>query len=424
MNKNFSPSDLLVCRSLASDPVINAVATAVASPDSSGPEAVAALIISAENSNFSGNVLRSYIVSRLLTDQNIVNSTLERSGGQIGTSLKEAFVHDIEILLPLFIYKPSELIKGAPLFLDDYQSTNEADKTEVNAFVSSVISNAASVSDLVDGFLSYYRTYGYGDIAVYKAFSWNSDTKMLKGIQHFEPALLKDIIGYQRQKEALVKNTLAFLSGLPANNTLLVGDRGTGKSTCIKALANEYFRHGLRLVQIKKHQLKDLPSVMEHLRHFASKKFIIYLDDLSFEPSESDYKYVKSAIEGGVEPRPENVLIYATSNRRHLIHETWSDREEAADSELYNSDSVNETVSLSDRFGLIIKFRAPSQDEYLAIIDHDLRQEGVILSPEELRIEGKRWELEHSGRNGRTAKQFAAYYLGQRANHFILDPEV
>ncbi len=424
MNKNFSPSSLLVCRSLTNDPVINAVAAAITSPEFSGPEAVASLIIAAENCNFSGNILRSYIVSRLLTDQNIVNSTLERSGGQIGPSLKEAFVHDMEILLPLFIYKPSELIAGTPTFLDDYQATNEAAKTEVNAFVSSVISNAASASDLVDGFLSYYRTYGYGDIAVYKAFSWNCDTKMLKGIQHFEPALLKDIIGYQRQKEALVKNTLAFLSGLPANNTLLVGDRGTGKSTCIKALANEYFRHGLRLVQIKKHQLKDLSSIMERLRHFASKKFIIYLDDLSFETSESDYKYVKSAIEGGVEPRPENVLIYATSNRRHLIHETWSDREEAADSELYNSDSVNETVSLSDRFGLIIKFRAPSQDEYLAIIDHDLRQEGVILNPEELRIEGKRWELEHSGRNGRTAKQFAAYYLGQRVNRLVLDPEV
>lgn len=423
MDKKFSPSDLLVCRSLADDPIINAVAAAVADPDASSSEAIAALIVAAEDCDFSGNILRSYVVHRLLTDKNIVNSTLERSGGQIGASLKEAFVHDMEILLPLFIYKPSELIKGAPLFLDDYDSTNERAKTEVNAFVSSIISNATSVSDLVEGFLSYYRTYGYGAIAIHKVFSWNGKTKLLKGIEHFEPALLKNIIGYQRQKEALVKNTLAFLSGLPANNTLLVGDRGTGKSTCIKALANEYFRHGLRLVQIRKDQLKDLPNVMEHLRNFSSKKFIIYLDDLSFEPSESDYKYVKSAIEGGVEPRPENVLIYATSNRRHLIHETWNDREEAADSELYNSDSVNETVSLSDRFGLIIKFRAPSQEEYLAIIDHDLRQEGIILTPEELRIEGKRWELEHSGRNGRTAKQFTAYYLGQKANRFVFDVE-
>lgn len=421
MDKKLNPAELLVCRSLVNDPVINAIAAAISCPEASAAEAIAALIDCAEACSLSGNILRAYVVEKLVTDKNIVNSTLERSGGQIGVSLRAAFISDMEMLLPLFTKKPSELIKDAPAFLDDYQPTSEREMTDASACLASFVSTADTAAALVDGFLTYYRAYGYGSIAIYRAFAWNSEKELLKGITHFEPASLSNIIGYQRQKDAITKNTLAFLSGLPANNALLVGDRGTGKSTCIKALANEYFRQGLRLVQITKHQMKDLPKVMDTLRQFASKKFIIYLDDLSFETSESDYKYVKSAIEGGVEPRPENVLIYATSNRRHLIRETWHDHEEVGDNELYNNDSVNETVSLSDRFGLIIKFRAPSQDEYLAIIDHALRQEGVILTPEELRIEGKRWELDHSGRSGRTAQQFAAYYLGQRVNRAVKD---
>ena len=138
---------------------------------------------------------------------------------------------------------------------------------------------------------------------------------------------------------------------------------------------------------------------------------VLFLDDLSFEDSEPEYKYLKSTIEGGVESRPENVLIYATSNRRHLIKETWHDREGGTD-DVYRNDSMNETISLSDRFGLIINYRAPNQNEYLAIIDYHLRANGVILPPEELRILGQRWEMEHSGRNGRTARQFVAHYLG------------
>lgn len=155
---------------------------------------------------------------------------------------------------------------------------------------------------------------------------------------------------------------------------------------------------------------------MDALRYFASKRFIIFLDDLSFEESDAEYKYLKSAIEGGVESRPENVLIYATSNRRHLIRESWRDRSESQD-DVYRDDSMNETISLSDRFGLIIQYYAPDQKEYLAIIDHMLRKEGIKLTPEELRIAGVRWEMTHSGRSGRTAQQFVAHYLGQLDDH-------
>ena len=249
--------------------------------------------------------------------------------------------------------------------------------------------------------------------AAYRAFRWDSASKNIVGIRHFETIRLSDLIGYAHQKELLTGNTTAFVDGKPANNVLLVGARGTGKSSGVKALVNEYYAKGLRLVQITKPQLKTLPDLMETLRRFMSKRFIIFLDDLSFEESEAEYKHLKSAIEGGVESRPENVLIYATSNRRHLIRETWRDRSEDHD-ELYRDDSTNETISLSDRFGLIIHYYAPSQAEYLEIIRSMLKRRGVELDAEQLRIEGLRWEMSHSGRNGRTAQQFVTHYLGQR----------
>ena len=220
-------------------------------------------------------------------------------------------------------------------------------------------------------------------------------------------------MGYDHQKTQLTGNTEAFVDGKPANNVLLVGARGTGKSSSVKALANEYFSKGLRLLQITKPQLKNLPEIMETLRSYASKRFIIFLDDLSFEETDPEYKYLKSAIEGGVEARPDNVLIYATSNRRHLIRETWRDRVDGQD-ELYRDDSVNETISLSDRFGLIIYYYAPNQAEYLEIIRHMLKKQNIELEDDQLRVEGLRWEMTHSGRSGRTAQQFVINYLGQR----------
>ena len=294
--------------------------------------------------------------------------------------------------------------------LDDYQPGSPTVTPGVAA-LRGLLDREWTPAKLADALAEYYLRFGCGDISAYRAFRWN-DQDGLVGIRHFESIRFTDLIGYMDQKKELQSNTLAFLAGRPANNVLLVGARGTGKSSSVKALANEYFNMGLRLVQIAKPQLTGLPRIMETLRRFASKHFILFLDDLSFEDTEPEYKYLKSTIEGGVESRPENVLIYATSNRRHLIKETWHDRESGPD-DVYRADSMNETISLSDRFGLIINYRSPNQNEYLAIIDYHLRANGVILPPEELRILGQRWELEHSGRNGRTAKQFVTHYLGQ-----------
>jgi predicted AAA+ superfamily ATPase len=171
---------------------------------------------------------------------------------------------------------------------------------------------------------------------------------------------------------------------------------------------------GLRLIQITREQLDLVAPVLEKLSQIRSKKFILFFDDLSFDEGESSYKYLKSAIDGSVTPQPENVLIYATSNRRHLLKETWADRSgnNIIEEEVYRQDSTNESISLSDRFGLILHYSTPTQQEYLEMIDHELQKAGVQLDPEELHLQGLQWEMEHSGRNGRIANQFVKWYLG------------
>lgn len=395
----------------------------------------AKLIEKSEKLGLSGNLFRSYLIYQLAHEPNLISETVEANGGKIGESLYKAFQHDLKILAEILndtditenvgncedsidaaVKHDLEILVGKLdnsnlEILKNYIPT-VPNKIESIAELERNLSNLHEIAEIADCFIEHYRKYGYGDIAAYRAFKWNSEGNKLVGIKHFEKIRLEDLIGYANQKEMLTKNTTAFIEGKPANNVLLVGARGTGKSSGVKALVNEYYKRGLRLVQITKPQLKNLPEIMETLRKFASKRFIIFLDDLSFEENETEYKYLKSSIEGGVESRPENVLIYATSNRRHLIHETWRDRTDAAE-DLYRDDSLNETISLSDRFGLIIHYYAPTQAEYLEIIRHMLKKKDIALDDETLRIEGLRWEMSHSGRNGRTAQQFVNFYLGQ-----------
>ena len=391
---------LITCRNLLEEKVF--------SNEADKFEIDARLIERAENLGLSGNLYRTYLIYLLAHEPNLISTTIEIHGGKIGESLREMFIHDVEILLPM--------LRGE--FWGDLKILNIYKPTVANADESfnellRRLENLYSANEIAEIFIEHWKKFGYGDIATYRAFRWDATAKNIVGIKHFETIRLDDLIGYAHQKELLTGNTTAFVDGKPANNVLLVGARGTGKSSGVKALVNEYYAQGLRLVQITKPQLKTLPDLMETLRKFLSKRFIIFLDDLSFEESEAEYKYLKSAIEGGVESRPENVLIYATSNRRHLIRETWRDRSDEQE-DLYRDDSANETISLSDRFGLIIHYYSPTQAEYLEIIRSMLKRRGIELDEENLRIEGLRWEMSHSGRNGRTAQQFVNYYLGQR----------
>ncbi len=388
---------LIVCRNLLKEEIFGGIADRF--------EISARLVEKAEQLGLSGNLHRAYLIYLLAHEPNLISTTIELRGGQIGKDLREIFRHDVEILLPIFRGE----LAGDLKFVNHYKPTVE-NKSESFRELTKRLENVRDAAEITYTFIEHYRRYGYGDIATYRAFRWD---KTIVGIRHFEKILLSDLIGYAHQKELLIGNTTAFVEKKPANNVLLVGARGTGKSSSVKALVNEFYSQGLRLIQITKSQLKSLPEIMEALRKFMSKRFIIFMDDLSFEESEAEYKYLKSAIEGGVESRPENVLIYATSNRRHLIRETWRDRSEELE-EVYRDDSTNETISLSDRFGLIIHYYAPTQAEYLEIIRNMLKRNGIELDDETLRLEGLRWEMSHSGRNGRTAQQFVNNFLGQQ----------
>ncbi len=404
--------DLQVCQNFYDDEILNFLNHAEGSEayEIAIQKAKPKLIEVAERVGLSGLILRRYAIYKLTHEPNLVSTTIERTGGEIGESLLKIFEKDLA-----YLFGKLKRVGNVRLSLAyDYKPTVPTKSEAFNELTFKLWGlgehDAATIAEI---FIEHYRKYGYGDIAEYRAFRFDETKNILVGIKFFEKIRLDDLIGYQHQKELLTKNTNAFIERKPANNVLLVGARGTGKSSSVKALVNENYSRGLRLVQITKPQLKFLPQLMETLRNFSGKRFIIFLDDLSFEESESEYKYLKSSIEGGVESLPQNVLIYATSNRRHLIRETWRDRAEGHD-ELYRDDSVNETISLSDRFGLIVHYYPPSQNEYLEIIRSMLEKNGVALDEETLRIEGLRWEMSHSGRNGRTAQQFVKNYLGAR----------
>ena len=224
--------------------------------------------------------------------------------------------------------------------------------------------------------------------------------------------LLDDLIGYERQKQKLVDNTEAFIKGRHANNVLLYGDAGTGKSTSIKAILNQYYADGLRMIEVYKHQFKQLSAIINEIKN-RNYRFIIYMDDLSFEEFETEYKYLKAVIEGGLEPRPENVLIYATSNRRHLIRETWKDKDDADREDIHHNDTVQEKLSLAARFGIQIGYFRPSPKEYHVIVTElAKRYPQIQISEEQLIKEAEKWEIAHGGVSGRTAQQFIDYLVG------------
>ncbi|MBP5732989.1 MAG: ATP-binding protein, partial [Lachnospiraceae bacterium] len=217
-----------------------------------------------------------------------------------------------------------------------------------------------------------------------------------------------DLVGYEAAKKKLRDNTDAFVAGRPANNCLLFGDAGTGKSSSIKATTNEYYEKGLRVIEINKYQFQYLNDVISQIKN-RSYHFVIYMDDLSFEDYETDYKYLKAVIEGGLEKKPNNVLIYATSNRRHLIRENYSDKE---DEDMHTGDTVQEKLSLAYRFGVTIYFGRPDKKEFQAIVKALAERYGIEVPEEELLLEANKWELSHGGLSGRTASQFIDYLRG------------
>ena len=268
-------------------------------------------------------------------------------------------------------------------------------------------------ADAVEVLAAYYRQFGTGLFAQYRALRWQLG--QLSGIAHPDTVELTQLVGYESQQDALVKNTEFLLAGYTALHVLLYGSRGSGKSSLVKGLLNKYSERGLRLIEVSKSDLKDLPAIVEQLRD-VPQKFIIFVDDLSFEEDDDAFKALKVVLEGSVTARAQNVVVYATSNRRHLIREFFGDRPRPSDGdEVHAWDTVQEKLSFSDRFGLTLTFEPANQDTYLKIVRHLAGQAAISLSQDELDYKALQWATRHNGRSGRTARQFIDFLRGELA---------
>lgn len=266
---------------------------------------------------------------------------------------------------------------------------------------------------------NFHNSNGRGIFACFKAFIWKQieGQNILDGVTNPDPITLNDLIGYDLERTEVISNTLQFLKGFPANNILLYGDRGTGKSSTVKAILNEYYNQGLRLIEVSKTHLIDFPEIITHLKNHK-QKFILFVDDLSFTDNEENYNSLKAVLEGGIESKPSNVIIYATSNRRHLVKEKFSDRlglqSGNTDDEIRSADTMQEKLSLSDRFGITVVFSSPNKDKYLEIVEGIAVKRGLVFDKETLKKEALKWELWYNGRSPRTARQFIDWLEGEK----------
>lgn len=373
---------------------------------------------------FNRNLWQDYLAFLLITNENSFTLTCEKVGARDG-SVNTFAKNDYRIFKKLFEYDFSAIEKELSIdcftTITNYTSLPKKEQmynqnvSEKVRRISDSISEATDVEEIFTIMTDFYKQYGVGMFGLNKAFRIRHDEgKELEflPINNTDKVVLDDLIGYEIQKKKLIDNTEAFVQGKKANNVLLFGDSGTGKSTSIKAIINQYYEQGLRMIEIYKHQFKDLSAVISHIKN-RNYKFVIYMDDLSFEEFEIEYKYLKAVIEGGLETKPDNVLIYATSNRRHLIKETWNDRNDM-DVELHKSDTIQEKLSLVNRFGVTISFSRPSKKEFNHIVvELAKKYPEVTLTEEELCQEANKWEMSHGGISGRTAQQFINYLAGR-----------
>lgn len=378
----------------------------------------------AGNHGFYGNLWHCYLANLLVNNENAYSRATEIRGSVEG-SINEAVLHDIVIFKEFFDYNFDPMveklgIKGFDL-IKEYVSSDPESKVYNSRICERICSLAAKFTndntpeEMKDSLTEFYKDYGVGKFGLHKAFriepDGTGDQAKIVPILNIAHVNLDDLVGYEIPKQKLIDNTEAFVNGKKANNCLLYGDAGTGKSSSIKGIANGYYEKGLRIIEVYKHQFKYLNDVITQIKN-RNYKFIIYMDDLSFEDFEIEYKYLKAVIEGGLEKKPKNVLIYATSNRRHLVREKFSDKEDR-DEDLHTNDTVQEKLSLSNRFGVSIYFGKPDKKEFQNIVRVLAQRNGLNIPEEELLMGANAWELSHGGLSGRTAQQFIDYLLGK-----------
>lgn len=389
---------------------------------------VRALLEIATKYGFDNNLWHNYLTFLIITDENPFSLTYEKAGVQEGT-VNSFAINDFSVFKQLFDFDFSEIERALDIscfsVLSSYRAISKREQifnknvSEKVRALSQSIETAKNGEEVFYVVSDFYRDCGVGMLGLNKAFRIETDaalqTVKFKAITNMEPVKLSDLIGYEPQKKALTENTEAFVSGRGANNILLYGDSGTGKSTSIKAIVNQYYDSGLRMIEIYKHQFGCLSRVISDIKN-RNYKFIIYMDDLSFEETETEYKYLKAIIEGGVETKPDNVLIYATSNRRHLIKETWNDRSDVqAQGDMHRSETIEEKLSLVNRFGLSIGYFKPSRAEFDSmVLELASRHSEIDMPSEQIIAEAHKWEMLGGGISGRTAQQFINHLCGMK----------
>lgn len=361
---------------------------------------------------------QDYLILRVLRADNAFTQKVQRQSlDELPPALLAAARQDLRSLHQLYTWNGKQLsgwvqeksgLDTVPVVWESWEGGVEASvQTLRQQPLWARLQQAVDWSELLPELAAFYQKFGSGEFATYRAFRWQADR--LVGVSHPDPIRLDELVAYETQKAALKQNTEALLAGRPALHVLLYGSRGTGKSSLVKALLAAYGADGLRLIEVSKAELRNLPTIVDRVRHLP-QKFIIFVDDLSFEEDDDAYKALKVVLEGNITARPRNVAVYATSNRRHLIREFFADRPRPRDSdEIHHWDTMQEKLSFSDRFGLSLTFEPPNQDSYLEIVQHLAQQAGIQLDAETLTFQALQWATRHNGRSGRTARQFVDF---------------
>lgn len=388
-------------------------------------ECVSGLLETAGAYGFSGNLWHNYLTLLLVNHENAFSTACEIRGAVKGT-INAFALHDFSIFKQLYDF---DLTKFDRVFgtscsqaLCSYEAPEDSGKMFNKRIrdricqMSVTLARAENTEEFMKDMVQFYKDFGVGKLGLHKAFRVEHDRDgrvVIAPVTRIAHVRLEDLVGYEIPKQKLIENTEAFVQGRKANNCLLFGDAGTGKSSSIKGILNRYYEDGLRIIEIYKHQFQDLNQVIAQIKD-RNYKFIIYMDDLSFEEFEIEYKYLKAVIEGGLERKPDNILIYATSNRRHLVRERAGDKLELADEDdLHSSDTVQEKLSLVYRFGERIYFGAPDRKEFQNIVKVLAERHGIKMPEKQLLLEAGQWELSHGGLTGRTAQQFIDHLLGK-----------
>ncbi|MCO1602246.1 ATP-binding protein [Desulfosporosinus nitroreducens] len=380
----------------------------------------------------SGTVsLQEYIIDKIVFDENPFTFKLQAvQTSEYNNSLEKAVANDLKGLQQVSKLTPGMLkaeiteifandsyktfIEGLPDWVSECQPSKSPAHIQQ---IKELFSRSNHWDECLDELNHFYKNYGCGLFARYIAFVWEKSDGQgyLKGIDSPDPITLNELVEYQNERSRVIENTLQFLKGFPSNNVLLYGDRGTGKSSTVKAILNHYHTQGLRMVEVPKAYLADFPLIIRHLKNRA-QKFIIFVDDLVFGDNEENYTSLKAVLEGGLESKTSNILIYATSNRRHLVKEYFSERAGLHsgnhNEEVHAGDSMQEKLSLADRFGINVVFSSPDQNRYLKIVEGIASSRNLKINKERLQREALQWALWYNGRSARTARQFVDWIEG------------